>query len=177
MDLWTVDKHYLDADRFEIQSKYQKTFKPTVADLYILKDKSVFRVLNIYASTFNDNTPTSYFFHSIGGYHGAKLQRYQELIDSSLINDLNHIRTVGSRAKTLTEFQSAFDSTFALNMLNAKYVIYNPDAPQLKMPGPWGMSGLLKSPFWSIMPMKNLLQLIILTLQRWPSSIILSVIR
>jgi hypothetical protein len=134
LDLWTVDKRYLDADRFEIQSTYQKTFKPTVADSYILKDKSVFRVLNIYVSTFNDNTPTSYFFHSIGGYHGAKLQRYQELIDSSLINDLNHIRTVGSKAKTITEFQSAFDSTYALNMLNAKYVIYNPDAPPVENP-------------------------------------------
>lgn len=134
LDLWTVDKRYLDADRFEIQSTYQKAFKPTVADSYILKDKSVFRVLNIYVSTFNDNSPTSYFFHSIGGYHGAKLQRYQELIDSSLINDLNHIRTVGTRAKTLTEFQSAFDSTYALNMLNAKYVIYNPDAPPVENP-------------------------------------------
>jgi hypothetical protein len=134
LDLWTVDKRYLDADRFEIQSTYKKTFKPTVADSYILKDKSVFRVLNIYVSTFNDNSPTSYFFHSIGGYHGAKLQRYQELIDSSLINDLNHIRTVGSRAKTLTEFQSAFDSTYALNMLDAKYVIYNPDAPPVENP-------------------------------------------
>ncbi len=134
LDLWTIDKRYLNADRFEIRSKYQKSFKPTVADSYILKDSTYFRVLNLSVSTFNDNTPTSYFFHSIGGYHGAKLQRYQELIDSSLIRNFAIIQAVASKAQTVQQFQVAFDSTYALNMLNAKYIIYSPDAPPVKNP-------------------------------------------
>ncbi|HKK42904.1 MAG TPA: hypothetical protein VJ963_10885, partial [Bacteroidales bacterium] len=134
LDLWTIDKRYLNADRFEMQSSYKKSFKPTLADGLILKDTSDFRVLNLSVSTFNDNTPTSYFFHSIGGYHGAKLQRYQELIDSSLIRNFATIQRTASKAQTIKQFQLAFDSTYAINMLNAKYVIYSPDAPPVTNP-------------------------------------------
>ena len=130
-DLWIVDKRYLNADRFERPSAIQKSFTPSAADAFILKDPSHHRVLNLTVSTFNDNSPTSYFHKSIGGYHGAKLKRYQELIDTSLINNINLIQTVGSNAKSLEDFQAVFSSTFALNMLNTKYVIYNPDAPPL----------------------------------------------
>jgi hypothetical protein len=130
-DLWTVDKRYLNADRFERPSAIQKSFTPSAADAFILKDPSQHRVLNITVSTFNDNSPTSYFHKSIGGYHGAKMERYQELIDTSLIRDLELIQAVGSNAKTLEDFQAVFNSTSALNMLNTKYVIYNPEAPPL----------------------------------------------
>jgi hypothetical protein len=59
------------------------------------------------------------------------MERYQELIDTSLINNLQLIQMVGSNAKTLEDFQSVFNNTSALNMLNTKYVIYNPEAPPL----------------------------------------------
>jgi hypothetical protein len=130
-DLWIIDKRYLNADRFEKSSVIQKSFTATAADEFILKDPSQFRVLNLTVSTFNDNSPTSYFHKSIGGYHGAKMERYQELIDTSLINNLQLIQMVGSNAKTLEDFQSVFNNTSALNMLNTKYVIYNPEAPPL----------------------------------------------
>jgi hypothetical protein len=130
-DMWPIDKRYLNADRFEKPLTVQKSFAPTTADSFILKDNSVHRVLNLTVSTFNDNTPTSYFHKSIGGYHGAKLKRYQELIDTSLIYDLNHVEAVWKNAKSLEEFQSAFNRTNVLNMLNTKYVIYNPEAPPL----------------------------------------------
>jgi hypothetical protein len=130
-DLWTVDKRYLDADRFVRPSVIQKSFTPTMADAYILKDISTYRVLNLSVSTFNDNSPTSYFHKSIGGYHGVKLERYQELIDSSLIRNLELIDAMRSNAKSLEDFQSVFKSTYILNMLNTKYIIYNPDAPPL----------------------------------------------
>jgi hypothetical protein len=131
IDLWAVDKRYLSADRFEKPAVILKSLSPTVADASILKDQSYSRVLNIAASTFNDNTPTSYFHKSIGGYHGAKLKRYQELIDSSIVRDINLLLAAAKTAKSIDELQSVFTGTPALNMLNTKYVIYNPDAPPL----------------------------------------------
>jgi hypothetical protein len=127
-DLWSVDKRYLNADRFEKPSVIKKLFSPTPADAFILKDKSYHRVLNL-NSTFNDNSPTSYFHKSIGGYHGAKLKRYQELIDSSIIRDINIFAS--SNAKTIEELLPVFNNTHILNMLNAKYIIYNPGAPPI----------------------------------------------
>jgi len=133
-DLWSAGKRYLNADRFVKPSIVQKSFAPTAADAAILQDKSYYRVFNRNGVTFSDNTPTSYFHKSIGGYHGAKLKRYQEFIDTSLIRNFDLIDAVGSNASSIEEFQSVFKSTIALNMLNAKYLIYSPDAPPLVNP-------------------------------------------
>jgi hypothetical protein len=132
LDLWTVDKRYLDADRFERQSTIQKSFTPSVADAFILKDRSQHRVLNL-QSPFNDNSPTSYFHKSIGGYHGAKMERYQELIDSCIYPELGAFGGAAKKAQSFEELQTAFNNTSApaLNMLNTKYVIFNPTFPPL----------------------------------------------
>lgn len=126
-DLWTVDKRYLNADRFVKPIALKKVFTPTPADNAILQDKSNYRVLNMSVSTFNDNSPTSYFHKSIGGYHGAKLKRYQELIDTSVIRNLELFQT----ATSIEDLQGILPKTAALNMLNTKYIIYNPDAPPI----------------------------------------------
>jgi hypothetical protein len=131
IDLWSVDRRYLNADRFERPAAVQKLFTPTPADEFILKDPSYHRVLNLTASTFNDNTPTSYFHKSIGGYHGAKLKRYKELIDSSIFRELNLFSASADKAKTIDELLPVFSGTNTLNMLNTKYLIYNPEAPPL----------------------------------------------
>jgi hypothetical protein len=135
-DLWTVDKRYLDADRFERPATIQKGLKPTPADEIILADKSQFRVLNISVSTFNDNSPTSYFHNSIGGYHGAKMERYQELIDSSINPMIRRFITAAGDAQTIRDFQILFngDTVPCLNMLNTKYIILNPEAPPITNP-------------------------------------------
>jgi len=100
-DMWTVNKRYLNDDNFARKSKLQVPYQATAADQQILRDSDPnFRVFNQSVSTFNDAS-TSYFHKSIGGYHGAKLKRYQELIE-------NHI------AKGNME---------VLNMLNTKYFI------------------------------------------------------
>ncbi len=133
IDLWTVDRRYMNADRFERVTAMNKVFTPNVADKYILQDKSVKRVLNLTnpGVTFNDNTPTSYFHHSIGGYHGAKLERYQELIDTALVSNINMLAAASSMATSLNDFDSVLSKTNAFNMLNTKYIIVSPNAEPL----------------------------------------------
>lgn len=133
IDLWIVDKRYLNADRFEKPSVIQKSFAPTTADTYILNDPSYYRVLNLAVSTFNDNSPTSWFHKSVGGYHGAKFRRYQELIDSSITRDLMLFQAASENARSIEDLQVVFNNTPtpALNMLNTRYVILTPDAPPL----------------------------------------------
>jgi hypothetical protein len=125
-DLWSVDKRYLDADRFDRAAPAQKSFSPSVADAFILKDPTDYRVLN-FQNPFSDNSPTSYFHKSIGGYHGAKMIRYQELIDSCIYPELAAFSALGQKAKSVEELQAAFisSSTPVLNMLNTKYLIYD----------------------------------------------------
>ena len=100
-DMWTINKRYLNDDNFERKNKVDNPYQASQADNQILKDKDPnFRVFNQTVSTFNDAS-TSYFHKSIGGYHGAKLKRYQELIE-------NHI-SKGNMS--------------VINMLNTKYFI------------------------------------------------------
>jgi hypothetical protein len=148
LDLWTVDKRYLDADRFERPATIQKTFSPTVADVFILKDPSQFRVLNLAVPTFNDNTPTSYFHKSIGGYHGAKMERYAELIDTCFYPGINLFGAASGTAKSVEDLQQIFNNTPfpSLNMLNTKYVIYNPGAPPLINPNAIGNAWFAEKP-------------------------------
>ncbi|MEZ4884832.1 MAG: YfhO family protein [Chitinophagales bacterium] len=100
-DLWTVDKRYLDTSDFVNERKEDAYFTATEADKQILQDPDIhYRVFNMTRSPFNDGV-TSYHHKSIGGYHGAKLARYQDLIDEHL--------TQGN--------------VKVMSMLNTKYVI------------------------------------------------------
>ena len=146
LDLWTVDKRYLNADRFERLSAIQKSVTPTPADAFILKDQSYKRVLNLAVSTFNDNTPTSYFHKSVGGYHGAKLKRYQELIDSALVGEINTFISAAGNAKSAEDLIPALSSTPALNMLNTRYIIYNHEAPPVINPYSLGNAWFVEKP-------------------------------
>lgn len=128
IDLWGAGKRYLNADRFERPSS---EFTPSTADAMILEDTTYYRVLNLSVSTFNDNSPTAWFHKSIGGYHGAKLKRYQEIIDSAISRELALFGAAAETATSAEDLLSVFENTPVLNMLNTKYVIYNPEAPPL----------------------------------------------
>lgn len=123
-DMFPVNKRYLNNDSFTTPSRVEVPYTPTRADEEILQDKDPnFRVLNLTVNTFNDAS-TSYFHKSIGGYHGAKLRRYQELIDHGIRNE---IEVFSSSIST--------DNTPVLNMLNTKYLIV-PDQERRPVPFP-----------------------------------------
>ncbi|HNS11373.1 MAG TPA: hypothetical protein PKM97_02075 [Bacteroidia bacterium] len=130
LDLSLVGKRYLHDENFIRKSSNEVPWPLTAADQYILNDTSQsYRVLNIAVNTFNDAS-TSYYHQSIGGYHGAKLKRYKELIDYELIPELTAIRNgMQSRDSSL---ETLLQSQNVLNMLNAKYFIYNPEAAPIQ---------------------------------------------
>lgn len=131
IDLWSFDKQHLNSDDFVSDRAYQASFNESAADKSILIDPEYFRVFNL-QNPFND-AMTSYYHHSIGGYHGAKLQRYQELYENVLFNEQNAIVQYLQKSQGQNVNQ-AFASTPVLNMLNGKYIIYNSLAPALQNP-------------------------------------------
>jgi len=132
-DLVPVCKRYLNDDSFTRKRKFENLIQPTNADNIILQDKSEFRVLNAEVSIFNDASP-SYFHKNIGGYHAAKLRRYQELINMQIEKEIGQLFGAFGRAKTFEQIAPTLDSLGVLNMLNMKYVIYNKDAAPLINP-------------------------------------------
>lgn len=136
VDLWNVDRRYLDEGNF-VKEKPLDTYKETVADKEILKDNnSTFRVLNLNNPW--QETNTSFFHHSIGGYHAAKLRRYQELIDHRLDVEYRNIIATFQKAKSIEDILPALQSAHSLNMLNTRYIIYSPEQPPLKNPFAYG---------------------------------------
>lgn len=132
IDLFPVAKRYLNDDNFESKRPTQLVQK-TPADEAILQDKSQFRILDATVDIFNDATP-SYFHKNIGGYHAAKLRRYQELINMQLTGEIGKLFGVFGSATTAESITPVFDSLRVMNMLNMKYVIYNKQAPPLVNP-------------------------------------------
>ncbi len=130
-DLWTVDKRYLNDDNFVRKTEANNHFKPSVADQSILTDKSEnYRVLNLSVSTFNDAS-TSYFHKSIGGYHGAKMRRYQEIITHYLAPEIQQFGAALQQGATQESVNNALQKLNVVNMLNGKYIIYSPSAPAI----------------------------------------------
>ena len=125
VDMWQVNKRYLNNDMFVPKSEREAAQPLTKADEFILQDKSDcgnYRVLNLSKSTFNENE-TSYYHKSIGGYHAAKLRRYQELIDAYIAPEINPLMNAVAEAQgDMTAIKG--DSIWpVLNMLNMRYAI------------------------------------------------------
>lgn len=134
VDLWTVDKRFLNNDKF-VKSEHKTAFTKSIADEEILKDKDLsYRVLNL-NNPFNE-TATSYYHKSIGGYHAAKLQRYQQLIEHRLQPELGNIyASFGTQDED--SIQARLVQNTALNMLNTRYLIY--DTKQAPIENPYAM--------------------------------------
>lgn len=139
-DLWDVNKRYLNDAMFSVPQPAQQFFQKTPTDEAILQDSDkYYRVVNLAVSTFNDNT-TSYWHKSIGGYHAAKLRRYQELIEAYIQPELMELfQAVSTSGGQLDSIRG--DSLFpVLNMLNTKYAIMPLQGGQTApFQNPWAM--------------------------------------
>ena len=124
VDLWTVNKRYLNDEMFVPKSEREAPQQKTQTDELILRDETLdYRVLNLASNTFNENE-TSYYHKSIGGYHAAKLRRYQEMIEAYINPEMQKLfRAVGEAAGDMTQVNG--DSICpVLNMLNTRYFIF-----------------------------------------------------
>ena len=114
VDLWMVDKRYLNDDDFKKIKNISKNYSLTPAEQKVMSDGDFnFRVLNTTVNIFNDASP-SYYYKTIGGYHAAKLKRYQDLIEYKISPEMGKLN-------------EGFDKAPVLNMLNMKYVIFGKD--------------------------------------------------
>ncbi len=144
VDMFPIDKRYLNNDKFVSKQKYDKPFTASAADQYILEDNTLdFRVADITKDMFNDAS-TCYFHKSLGGYCGAKLRRYQDVITQYLNGELNQLRGAQSAPALL----QTLAQQKVLNMMNTKYVIYNPNAQPFENPFAMGNAWAVNNIRW-----------------------------
>ena len=138
-DMWSINKRYLYDAQFVAKGTEMKPYQqPSQTDQIILQDKTLdYRVLNLASNTFNENN-TSYWHKSIGGYHAAKLRRYQEMIEEHIAGEMNDIYTKLSEAEG--DMQQVDRNAFpVLNMLNTRYFILPAQQGTMPMLNPYAM--------------------------------------
>ena len=137
-DMWAVNKRYLYDSMFVEKSVRENPIEMTPTDKQILQTKELdYRVLNLSTSTFNENE-TSYFHKSIGGYHPAKLRRYQEMIEAYIAPEMQKLmKGIMDAQGDMTQLNGDSISP-VLNMLNTKFFI---------MPLQGGQTVPLKNPY------------------------------
>ena len=124
VDLWQVNKRYLNDEMFVPESEREAPQQMSQTDELILRDKTLdYRVLNLASNTFNENE-TSYYHKSIGGYHAAKLRRYQEMIEQYISPEMQKLmNAVAEAGGDMTQVKG--DSICpVINMLNTRYFIF-----------------------------------------------------
>jgi len=140
-DMMPVNKKYFNNDNFLSKKEVAVPFQPTVADLEIKKDKDLYyRVLNL-QNPFAD-ARTSYFHKSLGGYHGAKMKRYNELYSYAIEPEM---RTLIAGFKTPETIDSVMNDLPVINMLNTKYFIYDLSSAPLGNSHALGNAWLVKN--------------------------------
>jgi len=136
LDLGTVGRRYLGDDDFISPRAFQNQFAQRPADAEILKDTDPsYRVIDLSVNVFNDSHP-SYWHKNIGGYSPAKLQRYQEFIESTLTGEINQLYSTLSAVETISDAENALASLYlpGLASLNCRYIILDGEYPPLRYP-------------------------------------------
>ena len=135
LDMVPVNLRYLNGDNYINARRYEQGFQPSPADSYILQtagDDPNYRVFNFTDPNgpFND-AHTSYFHKSVGGYHAAKLRRYQDLIERHLQPEINELVTTLRGQPTDSILQATLAGMQTFNMLNTRYFILDPNSQPL----------------------------------------------
>ncbi|HSH19983.1 MAG TPA: hypothetical protein VLA03_06000, partial [Draconibacterium sp.] len=134
VDLWVVDKRYLNNDNFVSKRETANPFPEMPVDKAILQDKDLYyRVLPL-QNPFQD-ARASYYHKNVGGYHAAKLRRYQEVIENHLMPEMQQMLK-GLQAGGQPD--SVFSQLPVINMLNARYIIYDLNGGPLPNPRAMG---------------------------------------
>ena len=139
VDMWSVNKRYLYDEQFVEKQVQTQGFQPTETDKMILEDESLdYRVLNLASNTFNENN-TAYWHKSVGGYHAAKLRRYQEMIEEHISGEMSAL--FKAVANVEGDIEQLDGTGFpVVNMLNTKYFIFPLQGEQtLPLPNPHAM--------------------------------------
>jgi hypothetical protein len=146
LDMVPIAKRYVNNKSFVAAKVVETPITKTVADDAILKDTTLdYRVLNISTGNFTLDATTSYFHKSIGGYHAAKLKRYQELIEARLMHESDRLEKVLQNEPNDSILIATMYGLTSMNMLNTKYYIYNPGAPPLRNPAALGNAWFVKN--------------------------------
>ncbi|MCI1779030.1 MAG: hypothetical protein LKI53_03640 [Bacteroidales bacterium] len=150
IDMWTIDKRYLNDSHFVTKREFRKAVAERPADKMILKDGDPdYRVLDLSIDPFN-NSYSSYYHKTIGGYSPAKLQRYQDIIDFCLTPEINSISNGLKNTRTLKGAEDSLPYEHVLSMLNTKYIIINGNYPPLRnkyaFGNAWFADKLIKAP-------------------------------
>ncbi len=132
VDLWSVDKRYLNESHFVTKREFSNAFAKRPVDEIILKDTDPhYRVLDLSVNTFND-AYVSYHHKTIGGYSPAKLQRYQDLIERNISTEIRALGSQLGNIQTIEDAQNAMVYLPVLSMLNTKYIILGASVPPVE---------------------------------------------
>lgn len=149
LDLFTVGRRYLNSGDFITPRKFQSQFVKRPVDEMILQDTDPsYRVLDLTVNVFNDSHP-SYWHKNIGGYSPAKLQIYQEYIESTLTAEINALYSAFRNVSTIQEAQESVPELEGLSKLNCRYIILDPQAPPVQNPfakGPAWFENMTEAP-------------------------------
>ncbi len=150
-DLFLVDKRYLNSEDFVTPKDFSSQFDKRPVDDYILADNDPsYRVLDLTVNVFNDSHP-SYWHKNIGGYSAAKLQRYQEFIESTLTPEINRLYgSLAAEGKSFEEVEENLPYLDGLARMNCRYIIVGPDLPPLRYRYAKGNAWFVESPQDSI---------------------------
>ncbi|MEM7660271.1 MAG: hypothetical protein AAF399_29465, partial [Bacteroidota bacterium] len=143
LDMLPVSSRYLSNDDYLSDRRYEAIFEPSQADQLILQDTDPnYRVINLAAQDgpFNDAI-TSYHHKSVGGYHAAKLRRYQDVISRHLSSEIQVLSQSLQQYQQSQDFGTITQSLGQMqvfNMLNTRYFILNPNGQPLQNPAAMG---------------------------------------
>ena len=148
IDMFPIDKRYLNNDKFVSKQKYDHPYTASAADKFILNDNTLdFRVADLTKDMFNDAS-ACYFHKSLGGYCGAKLRRYQDVITQYLNPEIRQFNTIFKNLNAGSDFAQQMEQQKVVNMLNTKYIIYDANSQPLQNPCAFGNAWITSDVLW-----------------------------